>query len=57
MNDSKYEDVLKTYSAEQLIYEASIVNEQYKTIYSQKKAIEEEMNRRLKEKMEENRKW
>lgn len=55
MNE-KYEDKLKGYSAEQLIYEASIVNEQYKTIYSQKKAIEEEMNRRLEEKMEENRK-
>lgn len=53
--ENKYENIIQNYSAEQLIYEASIVNEQYKTIYSQKKAIEEEMDRRLKAKMEENR--
>lgn len=47
--DSKYENIIKKYTDRQLIFEASIVNKQYKTIYSQKKAIEEEMDRRLKE--------
>jgi len=48
--DSKYENVIKKYTDTQLIYEASIVNKQYKTIYAQKKAIEDEMDRRLREK-------
>lgn len=57
MNDeNKYENIIQNYSAEQLIYEASIVNEKYKNIYAQKKAIEEEMDRRLKKNMEEHRK-
>ena len=47
--DSKYENVIKKYTAEQLIQEASIVNEQYKRFYAQKKAIEEEFDRRRKE--------
>ena len=47
--DNKYENIIKKYSAEQLIQEASIVNEQYKRVYSQKKAIEEEFDRKRKE--------
>ena len=50
MNDeNKYENIIAGYTAEQLIQEASIVNAKYKTIYAQKKAIEEEFDRRLKE--------
>lgn len=47
--DSKYENIIKGYTAEQLIYEASIINKQYKTVYAQKKAIEDEFDRRLRE--------
>lgn len=49
MNENKYENVIKEYSAEQLIQEASIVNEQYRKYYAQKKAIEEEFDRRRKQ--------
>ena len=49
MNDNKYENIIKEYTAEQLIQEASIVNEQYKRYYAQKKAIEEEFDRRRKQ--------
>ncbi len=49
MDDNKYENIIKNYSAEQLIIEASIVDEQCKKYYAQKKAIEEEFNRRRRE--------
>lgn len=49
MNENKYEIIIQHYTAEQLIQEASIVNEQYKKFYNQKKAIEEEMDRRRKD--------
>lgn len=48
-DENKYENIIAAYTAEQLITEASIVNTKYKTIYAQKKAIEEEFDRRLKE--------
>lgn len=47
--DNKYENVIKRYTDEQLIYEMSIINKQYKTVYAQKKALEEECDRRLNE--------
>lgn len=47
--ENKYENVIKTYTDTQLIYEASIINKQYKTVYAQKKALEEEFDRRLNE--------
>lgn len=47
--DNKYENVIKGYTDKQLIYEASIINKQYKTVYAQKKAIEDEFDRRLRE--------
>ena len=47
--ESKYENILKTYTDSQLICEASIINKQYKTVYAQKKAIEDEFDRRLRE--------
>ena len=48
--DNKYEDIIKKYDFEQLIYEMSIINKRYKPIYAQKKALEEECDRRLNEK-------
>lgn len=47
--ENKYENVIAQYTSEQLIIEASIVNEQYKRAYNQKKAIEEEMDKRRKQ--------
>lgn len=47
-DENKYENIITKYTAEQLIQEASIVNEQYKRFYAQKKAIEEEFDRRRK---------
>lgn len=49
MEQNKYENIIKEYSAEQLILEASIVNEQSNRYYAQKKAIEAEFDRRRKE--------
>lgn len=45
--ENKYENVIKRYSDTQLIYEQAILNKQYKQIMSQKKALEEELSRRL----------
>lgn len=47
--ESKYENIIAQYTSEQLIIEASIVNEQYRRAYNQKKAIEEEMDKRRKQ--------
>ena len=47
--ENKYENIIKKYDYKQLVFEASIVNKKYKTIYAQKKAIEDEMDRRLRE--------
>lgn len=46
--DNKYENIIQDYTAEQLVLEASIVNAEYKTAYSKKKALEEEFDRRRK---------
>lgn len=46
--ENKYENIIANYTSEQLIIEASIINEQYKRLYNQKKAIEEEMDKRRK---------
>lgn len=44
--ENKYENKIMQYTDAQLILEASIVNEQYKRFHNQKKAIEEEFDRR-----------
>lgn len=44
--DSKYENIIKKYTAEQLILEMSIVNAESKVIYAKKKALEDELDRR-----------
>lgn len=54
--ESKYENIIKRYSDTQLIYEQAILNKQYKQILSQKKTLEEEINRRLAESLESNKK-
>lgn len=44
-----YKTLIQNYTAEQLIQEISIVNEQYKTEYNKKKMLDEEIDRRRKE--------
>lgn len=46
--ENKYEDVIARYSDTQLIYEQAIVNEEETIIYNKKKAIKEELKRRLR---------
>lgn len=50
MEDNKYENIIKEYTDTQLIYEQAIVNEEETTIYNKKKAIKEELKRRLRNK-------
>ena len=52
--ESKYENIIKRYNDTQLIYEQAILNKRYKQIMSQKKALEEELSRRLDESLESN---
>ena len=53
--DNKYENIIQRMSDEQLIYEQAILNKQYRTIYAQKKMIEDELDRRLNKSLESNR--
>lgn len=45
-----YKDIIARYTDTQLIYEQAIVNEEETTIYNKKKAIKEELKRRLRNK-------
>lgn len=49
--ENNYEKVIAEYTNEQLIYEQAIINNQYKTIQTQKKMLDEEFKRRLNEKI------
>lgn len=48
MEDRKYEDIIANYTDTQLIYEQAIVNEEETTIYNKKKALKEELKKRLR---------
>lgn len=48
MEENKYEDVIARYTDTQLIYEQAIVNEEETTVYNKKKALKEELKRRLR---------
>ena len=50
MEDNKYEDVIAQYSDSQLIYEQAIVNEEETTLFNKKKALKEELKKRLRSK-------
>lgn len=52
MEDNKYENVIKNYTYEQLVYESAILNEQETTLYNKKKSLKEEFKRRLRESQE-----
>ena len=48
MEENKYEEVIARYTDTQLIYEQAIVNEEELTVYNKKKALKEELKRRLR---------
>lgn len=47
MEDNKYENVIAKYTAQQLIYERTILLKQYNTIKKQLALLDEEYKRRL----------
>lgn len=49
MEENRYEDVIAKYSDTQLIYEQAIINEEETVLYNKKKAIKEELKRRLRD--------
>ena len=48
--ENKYENIIAEYSDTQLIYEQAIINEEETVLYNKKKAIKEELKRRLRDK-------
>lgn len=48
MEENKYEDIIARYTDTQLIYEQGIVNEEETVIYNKKKALKEEIKKRLR---------
>lgn len=49
MEEQKYEEIIKRYDDYQLICEQAIVNEQETIIFNKKKALKEELKRRLRD--------
>ena len=50
--ENDYETTIANYTSDQLIYEYVILNNQYKTIQTQKKMLDEEFKKRLNRKIE-----
>lgn len=50
MEENKYEEVIARYTDTQLIYEQAIVNEEELIVYNKKRALKEELKRRLRNK-------
>ena len=48
MEENKYENIIAQYTDTQLVYEQAIVNKEETTIYSKKKALKEEFDKRLR---------
>ena len=48
--ENKYENIIAKYSDTQLIYAQAIINEEETVLYNKKKAITEELKRRLRDK-------
>lgn len=49
MEENKYENIIAKYSDSQLIYAQAIINEEETIVYNKKKAIKEELKRRLRD--------
>lgn len=50
MEENKYEEVIARYTDTQLVYEQAIVNEEETILYNKKKALKEELKKRLRSK-------
>lgn len=48
MEENKYEDIISRYTDTQLVYEQAILNEEETTLYNKKKALKEELKKRLR---------
>ena len=48
MEENKYEEVIARYTDTQLIREQAIVNEEETILYNKKKALKEELKKRLR---------
>lgn len=48
--ENKYKNIIAEYSDTQLIYAQAIINEEETVLYNKKKAIKEELKRRLRDK-------
>lgn len=46
--ENRYEDVIARYTDTQLIYEQAILNEEETILYNKKKALKEELKKRLR---------
>ena len=46
--ENKYEDIIARFTDTQLIYEQAILNEEENVLYNKKKALKEEIKRRLR---------
>ena len=48
MEENKYEEVIAKYTDTQLVYEQAILNEEETILYNKKKALKEELKKRLR---------
>lgn len=48
MEENKYEEIIAKYTAEQLICEQAIINEEETILYNKKKSLKEEFKKRLR---------
>lgn len=47
--ENKYSEIIKGYTAEQLVYEVAIIKKQKKNLYIKEQELEKELERRLNE--------
>lgn len=48
MEENKYENIIARYTPEQLVCEMAVLNEEETTLYNKKKAMKEELKKRLR---------
>ena len=48
MEQNKYEEIIAKYTAEQLVCEQAIINEEETILYNKKKALKDEFKKRLR---------
>ena len=50
MEENQYEKIISRYTDTQLVYEQAIVNEEETIVFNKKKALKEELKKRLRNK-------